>query len=51
MTRFCEEFDVHMESLDTNVGELRTVGDLISAGERILARREGAPGSGGDAYG
>lgn len=51
MTRFCEEFDIRMESLDTNVGELRTVGDLIAAGERILARREDAPGSGADAHG
>jgi acyl carrier protein len=51
VTRFCEEFEIRMESLDTNVGELRTVGDLIAAGERILARREGAPGCGADADG
>ena len=39
MTRFCEEFQIRMETLDGNLGEFRTVGDLLAAGERIIERR------------
>lgn len=38
VTRFCEEFNVDMAAaLEENLGELRTVDDLLSAGERIAA--------------
>jgi len=50
VTRFCEEFDVRMDTLDTNLGKLRTIGDLIAAGEQIVERRGKAndKGSGPD---
>lgn len=36
VTRFCEEFNVNMAVLEENIGELRTVDDLLNAGERIV---------------
>jgi acyl carrier protein len=39
ITRFCEEFDIRMETLEGNIGDLRTVGDLLIAGERIIELR------------
>jgi acyl carrier protein len=46
VTRFCEEFDVRIETLDANLGELRTIGDLIAAGERVVERRNRTDGNG-----
>jgi acyl carrier protein len=50
MTRFCEEFEIRMETLDGNLGELRTIGDLLAAGERIIEKRN-ATGGGASAHG
>jgi acyl carrier protein len=51
MTRFCEEFEIRMETVDGNLGELRTVGDLLAAGERIVERQSATTGSGASAGG
>lgn len=51
VTRFCEEFDVRMETLDTSLGKLRTIGDLIAAGEQIVERRGKADDKGSSAHG
>jgi len=40
IARFCEEFDIPPESLQGNLGDFRTVDDLLSAGERILESRD-----------
>jgi acyl carrier protein len=51
MTRFCEEFGIRMETLDGNLGELRTIGDLLAAGERIIEQRNATGGRGVRSHG
>ena len=51
LTRFCEEFDIRMETLDGSLGELRTIGDLLAAGERIIERRNATSGAGARPHG
>ncbi len=41
ITCFCEEFDIKVEALAGNLSEIRTVGDLLAAGEQYLAQRNG----------
>jgi hypothetical protein len=36
VTKFCEEYEVDLDAFDGDFGALRTVGDLLSAGKRIL---------------
>jgi len=45
-TRFCQEFNIPMETLETNPVSLHTIGDLLAAGERILEQQNGLPGNG-----
>ena len=45
VTKFCEECGVGLDVLDVEVGPLRTVGDLLAEGRRILEAqgRQGRP--------